>query len=272
MATRSLSQTREIKMIEQDQREALQEIFSIIIIPSENDLPDAAKAKIRSDLKLRLPASDGQWFKYNYSRLPTRLAAMRDDVRVQIIFDYVTRDLYRNIQLREFRESATVKRLSEKIESIRKHEREQRRSLNELIQSLRHLLKFYDDNKTVSSNFFESYFGYRRSANAGDLVHFYLTIDKSEHPDVVTFHNRYARKDRFYWHTDGFGFQIGENLYLVGNAHDGKGMNSLGLRCFALRRLAFHRVLNWIGDFNRIQAHTNCGTHRARSNQATQRL
>lgn len=79
------------------------------------------------------------------------------------------------------------------------------------------------------------YFGYRRSANQGDIIRYYIRFWNDA--GLLRFENYYKRGEREVdsWQSHGFGFATGTTTYLFSHAvslHQNKG---LGLRCFAIR-------------------------------------
>jgi hypothetical protein len=194
-----------------------------------------AKSKIRTDLALALTSRNQSWDKSDFGHLPSRLPTMRDPERAQIIFAYMTTTLLEDLQAGRIPANGAKDRIISELMRLADQERNGELPIFDCMEMLRRIFRFFDPRKPVNEVMIQEYFGYRRSVNAGDLVHFYIKVFKTDHPDIIRFDNRY-RRDAYRWRADGFGFQIGENLYMVGNAHNYLGLDSLGLRFFALQR------------------------------------
>jgi hypothetical protein len=86
------------------------------------------------------------------------------------------------------------------------------------------------------------YFGYRRSANHGSIIRFYIAITNSAETGLLRFRNRF-RRGVCPWTVDGFGLNVGEVTYLMGQAKTDIGKQSnFGLRFFALKQ---YRSFGW---------------------------
>lgn len=95
----------------------------------------------------------------------------------------------------------------------------------------------------ISSAIVGQYFGYRRSANHGDIIRFYIEVLLDVKSGLLRFKNRYHRgSDR--WLVEGPGFDVGEITYLLGHAKSttsAKG-HGFGLRFFSLKK---YRLFDW---------------------------
>lgn len=81
---------------------------------------------------------------------------------------------------------------------------------------------------------FDTYVGYRRSTEKGDIVRFVLRIERAGPRRTIRFDNRYKRNGDE-WHVEGVGYVVQGTLHLIGhctNHHD----VSRGLRMMALNR------------------------------------
>lgn len=86
------------------------------------------------------------------------------------------------------------------------------------------------------------YFGYRRSANHGNIIRFYIKIERAPETGLLSFKNRF-RRGRLNWIVDGVGFDVGEISYLMGQAKTDSGKRAaFGMRFFALTT---YRSFDW---------------------------
>ncbi len=218
-----------------EQRAALADIFGAIL-RKPTRLGQAEIVIIRGGLRRAIEKAGLKWEAADWTRLPDRIKGMKDAKRVQVIYDYTTGPLRRLLSagdtIPRTDKSENVLRL---IDTMRERQFASEQSIEEMLVSLRYILRFFDDDHMVDKAFCKRYFGYRRSANAGEMIHFYLCISATQHPGIVRFENRFKR-DRQFWTAEGFGLQINHTLFMVGNAHSGKGYESRGLRFFALQR------------------------------------
>jgi hypothetical protein len=108
--------------------------------------------------------------------------------------------------------------------------------------AIKHLFGMSRRHYSVGAAIAGEYLGYRRSANHGDIIRFYIKIWRDREDGLLRFTNRYSR-GRARWLIEGFGFEVDGTTYLIGHATSETGKNtSLGLRCFALMK---YREFDW---------------------------
>jgi hypothetical protein len=93
-----------------------------------------------------------------------------------------------------------------------------------------------DTRQIVPIAYLKEFFGYRRSANEGGLIRFYLKITPGPTEGFVNFDNMYVRNG-LSWRISGDGFYFSNTLYMQGMARNMESQETLGMRYFALRDL-----------------------------------
>lgn len=102
-----------------------------------------------------------------------------------------------------------------------------------------------EHSERIASEIGGEYFGYRRSTTSGEIIRFFMRLDKAsevDEPRTLTFVNEYFRRQTR-WIVRGSGNYIGQTLYMGGHAKSRNDKRSLGLRFFALRLFGSTRVL-----------------------------
>ena len=95
---------------------------------------------------------------------------------------------------------------------------------------------------TVGDALGGEYFGYRRSANQGEIIRFYMKMWRDPDDGILRFMNRL--RDGHAWQTKGFGFEVDGIVNLLGHAISETGPRTgMGLRCFSLSK---YEHFDWV--------------------------
>jgi len=83
------------------------------------------------------------------------------------------------------------------------------------------------------------YYGYRRSANGGDIIRFHFEIKGQSEKGIIRFDNYFLRSPHP-WIVDGCGFTVGKLTHMIGTAKSSPGaLDGRGVRFFTLQPYEF---------------------------------
>ena len=110
--------------------------------------------------------------------------------------------------------------------------------------ALENLLNLSAEHYSTATPLGGEYFGYRRSANRGEIIRMYMRVNRQQNPDLFRFENLYRRRG-LNWLIKGFGLVVERNTYLIGHAvAEMDPGTTYGLRSYALLNLDHY---GWFG-------------------------
>lgn len=201
------------------------------------------KVKFRIDEKISEYGLDNELDPRALNRVFNGHSPRRPEL-MAFIFDFVTIDVV-NVLKEVKQEDGNISIILERIDALRTEYGLQLVSGNNPFLALARDFDTDDLAASIPATLTDSFIGYRRGSQRGELIRFYFRIFKPANTNqpFVRYFNRYQRGYDA-WNVTGGGVYTRDHvLYLFGHARNRNNRSSLGYRMLALKRIEHLGIL-----------------------------